>query len=136
MAESIPATLKNEENMREQIWSSKIKPAKNNRVVLLELEKWLKTVILKNFEESRLQIKGAYNFIRYHISNRGVLGIDYIERTEFRAFLVALKQRLELLDAFKKISGQKPNEPVDVNDFIANKKIIEKMTKPIPIPVK
>ena len=49
---------------------------------------------------------------------------------------MALKIRFEILDAFKKISGQKQNEPVDVNDFIANKKVIEKWSKPIPIPVK
>ena len=137
MADAIPATLKNEENKREEIWKNKLKPAKNNRVVLLELEKWLKTLIVKNFQESRLQIKGAYTFVKTQISQRGALGIDYIERPELRAFLVALKIRFEILEFFKKeISGQKQNEPVDVNDFIGNKKIIEKWTKPMPIPVK
>ena len=136
MAEAVPAVLKKEEDKRDEIWTNKIKPAKSNRVVLLELEKWLKTLILKNFQESRLQIKGAYTFVKTQISQRGALGIDYIERAELRAFLVALKIRFEILDAFKKISGQKQNEPVDVNDFIANKKVIEKWSKPITIPVK
>lgn len=53
MADIVPATLKKEEDKRDEIWTNKIKPAKNNRVVLLELEKWLKTLILKNFQESR-----------------------------------------------------------------------------------
>ena len=46
--------IKKEEDKRDEIWTNKIKPAKSNRVVLLELEKWLKTLILKNFQESRL----------------------------------------------------------------------------------
>ena len=49
---------------------------------------------------------------------------------------MALKQRFEYLDTFKKITGQKQSESIEVNDFIANKKVIEKWTKPIPIPVK
>ena len=64
MADIVPAILKKEEDKRDEIWTNKIKPAKNNRVVLLELEKWLKTLILKNFQESRLQIKGAYTFVK------------------------------------------------------------------------
>ena len=52
MAEAIKGNNKNEGNIRDQIWT-KINPAKKNRVILSELEKWLKTVITKNFQESR-----------------------------------------------------------------------------------
>jgi hypothetical protein len=52
MAEVIPATEKKDTKKREEIWTL-INSVKNNRTTLAELEKWLKTVILKNFQESR-----------------------------------------------------------------------------------
>ena len=52
MADAITGNNKNEGRIREQIWT-KLNPAKKNRVILAELEKWLKTVITKNFQEAR-----------------------------------------------------------------------------------
>jgi hypothetical protein len=111
-------------------------PSKKDRCTLIELERAIKPLMPKHFADIRYQIKQAYTFVKMTLSSRGALGIDYIEKRELRTFLVALKQRLEYLNAFKNYQGQKPGEVVNVNDFVANKAFVEKWGLKIAVPVK
>jgi hypothetical protein len=100
---------------------------------LHELERGLKTVITKHYNECKLQISKAYLFTKTVVSSRGLLGIDYIEKKEFRAFLVAIKQRFEYLHVFKNVTGQKNLEFIEFDEFIANKILIKKWVETIEV---
>ena len=50
------------------------------------------------------------------------MGIDYIDKEEYRTFLVTLKLRLDFIDAF----GKSGEEKIDSTEFNVNRGIVEK----------
>lgn len=131
----VSKTDKNHALKREELWQA-INSSKKDRCTQAELERGLKTIITTNLNECKHQIGKAYNFTKFVVSSRGPLGIDYMEKKELRAFLVALKQRFEYLHVFKNVTGQKSQENIEISEFIANKILIQKWVGTIQVPNK
>ena len=58
---------------------------------------------------------------------------DYVEKREFRVFLVALRQRFEFLEAFKRVDNNN-DDRIDIDEFIQALDVIQKWVGPISDP--
>ena len=61
-----------------------------------------------------------------------MLGLDYIEKKELRAFLVSLRIRLELLHGFEK-NGE---DFIELTEFMFKKAMLEEWSGKIVVPLK
>ena len=80
--------------------------------------------------EAKPAIIRAFNFSKAYEKGNSKHGDDYLEKHEFRTFLVALRVRFEYFVAFKKIDSGN-DQRIDVNEFIAAKSLVEKWVGPI-----
>lgn len=67
----------------------------------------------------------AFQFAKDYVPGKDQYSVDYIEKKEFRIFLVALRQRFEYFEAFKRIDTGNDGR-IDVNEFIAAQPLVEK----------
>ena len=76
----------------------------NSYVSLAEVQKGLRDVIKNEaLFEAKPAIIRAFNFAREYTKGTGKYGDDYLEKGDFRIFLVALRVRFEYFVAFNKI---------------------------------
>lgn len=101
---------------------------------LAETEKGLRDVI-KNDQlfEAKPAIMRAFQYARLYTKGTGTHGDDYLEKRDFRIFLVALRQRFEYLVAFRKIDTGN-DQRFDFKEFSAALPQIEKWVGPIQDP--
>jgi Ca2+-binding EF-hand superfamily protein len=75
----------------------------------------------------------AFQFAKDALPGNTKYGADYIEKKEFRIFLVALRQRFEYFQAFKRIDASGDGK-IDLNEFMKARNIIEKWVGKIDDP--
>lgn len=76
----------------------------NSYLSLAEVDKGLKEVIQSEaLYDAKPAIIRAFNFAKEYNKGKSKYGDDYLEKDEFRIFLVALRVRFEYLVAFNKI---------------------------------
>lgn len=67
-----------------------------------EAEEGIKNVIkLRELYDAKPAIMRAFQFAKNAVPGKSKYGQDYIEKREFRIFLLALRQRFEYYQAFK-----------------------------------
>jgi Ca2+-binding EF-hand superfamily protein len=127
MARRLP-TNKNDpaqKKMRAEYWRG-FDNNGNGYISLAETEKGIRDVIkLDSMFDAKPAIIRAFNFAKDALPGKISYGADYIEKKEFRIFLVALRQRFEYFQAFKRIDSGGDGR-IDVQEFIAAKDIVEK----------
>lgn len=75
----------------------------------------------------------AFQYAKAYTKGTSKYGDDYLEKRDFRIFLVALRQRFEYFVAFKKVdTGQ--DQRIDYSEFLAAKPQIEAWVGPISNP--
>ena len=80
----------------------------NSYVSLAEIQKGLRDVIQNQaLFEAKPAIIRAFNFAKDYTQGTTQHGDDYLEKTDFRIFLIALRVRFEYFVAFKKIDSGK-----------------------------
>ena len=127
MARRLPTskTDPNQIKMRQEYWKG-FDNNGNGYCSLAETEKGIRDVVrLDNLFDAKPAIIRAFNFAKDSIPGKSQYGADYIEKKEFRIFLVALRQRFEYFQAFKRIDSGGDGR-IDLNEFVASQKIIEK----------
>ena len=127
MARRLPTskTDPNQIKMRQEYWKV-FDNNGNGYCSLAETEKGIRDVVrLDNLFDAKPAIIRAFNFAKDSIPGKSQYGADYIEKKEFRIFLVALRQRFEYFQAFKRIDSGGDGR-IDLNEFVASQKIIEK----------
>ena len=77
----------------------------------------------------------AFQYARMYTKGTGKYGDDYLEKRDFRIFLVALRQRFEYLVAFKQIDTGE-DQRFDYKEFEAALPQIQKWVGPIDNPKK
>ena len=121
--------------MRQEYWKG-FDNNGNGYVSLAETEKGIRDVIkLDNLFDAKPAIMRAFNFAKDALPGKSKYGADYIEKKEFRIFLVALRQRFEYFQAFKRIDSGGDGR-IDIHEFIAAKNIIEKWVGKLDNPEK
>ena len=91
--------------MRQEYWKG-FDNNGNGYVSLAETEKGIRDVIkLDNLFDAKPAIMRAFQFAKDALPGKSKYGADYIEKKEFRIFLVALRQRFEYFQAFKRIDS-------------------------------
>ena len=75
----------------------------------------------------------AFQFAKKYSKGKSKYSDDYIEKREFRTFLVALRQRFEYFVAFKKVDTGN-DQRIDYNEFLAAKPLIEQWVGKIQNP--
>ena len=96
----------------------------NGYISLSEAEQGLKNVIkLDQLYEAKPVIMRAFQFAKNAMPGKSKYGADYIEKKEFRIFLVALRQRFEYHHAFKQIDAGGDGK-INLQEFLAAKAVI------------
>lgn len=75
----------------------------------------------------------AFNYAKNYVPAKGKnkkYGNDYVEKKEFRVFLLALRQRFEFQEAFKRVDYNN-DDRIDIDEFIQALDIIELWVGPI-----
>jgi hypothetical protein len=97
MARRLPTSKSdpNQIKMRSEYWKG-FDNNGNGYISLAETEKGIRDVIkLENLFDAKPAIIRAFNFSKNALPGKSKYGADYIEKKEFRIFLVALRQRFE-----------------------------------------
>lgn len=98
----------------------------NGYASLAETQKGIRDGLqLDDLFEAKPAIIRAFNFAKDAIPGKAKYGADYLEKKEFRIFLVALRQRFEYFQAFKRIDSGGDGR-IDLMEFMGARKIIEK----------
>ena len=98
----------------------------NGYASLAETQKGIRDGLqLQDLFEAKPAIIRAFNFAKDAVPGKNTYGADYLEKKEFRIFLVALRQRFEYFQAFKRIDSGGDGR-IDLMEFMASRKIIEK----------
>jgi hypothetical protein len=80
--------------------------------------------------DAKPAIMRAFQYAKDFSPAKSSFGADYVEKREFRILLVALRQRFEYLQAFRRIdTGQ--DGRVDLTEFLAAQDTIAKWVGPI-----
>lgn len=135
ISDSLPTsrTDPKEKQERLRLWRQ-IDVNGNGFVSLAETQKGLRDVIKDpDLSEAKPAIMRAFQYARLFTKGTGVHGDDYMEKRDFRIFLVALRQRFEYLVAFRKIDAG-GDQKFDFKEFAAALPQIEKWVGPIKDP--
>jgi len=98
----------------------------NGYASLAETQKGIRDGLqLQDLFEAKPAIIRAFNFAKDAVPGKNKYGADYLEKKEFRIFLVALRQRFEYFQAFKRIDSGGDGR-IDLMEFMGSRKIIEK----------
>lgn len=98
----------------------------NGYASLAETQKGIRDGLqLQDLYEAKPAIIRAFNFAKDAVPGKNKYGADYLEKKEFRIFLVALRQRFEYFQAFKRIDSGGDGR-IDLMEFMSSRKIIEK----------
>ena len=106
----------------------------NGYASLAEIDKGIRDVIqLDEVFDAKPAIMRAFQHAKNAVASNSKYGDDYIEWREFRIFLLALRQRFEYWEAFKKIDDGGDGR-IDLEEFTNAKEAIEKWVGPIEDP--
>lgn len=98
----------------------------NGYASLAETEKGIRDGLkVDQIFECKPAILRAFNFAKNAVPGKSKYSADYLEKKEFRLFLVALRQRFEYFQAFKRIDSGGDGR-IDLMEFMGARKIIEK----------
>ena len=78
----------------------------NGYLSLAEVDKGIRDVLRSDhLFDAKPAIMRAFQYAKDYVPSKksGNYGSDYIEKSEFRVFLIALRQRFEYLQAFQRI---------------------------------
>ena len=135
IAEQLPIK-KNDQAQKEQrkkLWSQ-IDYNGNRYVSLAEVEKGLRDVIQNDtLFRAKPAIMRAFQYAKNYTKGTSKYGDDYLEKRDFRIFLVALRQRFEYYVAFKRIDTGE-DQRIDFEEFKAAMPEIEKWVGKISNP--
>jgi Ca2+-binding EF-hand superfamily protein len=98
----------------------------NGYASLAETQKGIRDGLqLEDLFEAKAAVIKAFNFAKDAVPGKAKYGADYLEKKEFRIFLVALRQRFEYFQAFKRIDAGGDGR-IDLAEFVGARRIIEK----------
>ena len=91
-----------------------------------------KVLSCENLFEAKPAVMRAFQHAKDYCPSKGrkSKGDDYVERKEFRVFLVALRQRFEYLQAFQRIDKDN-NGKIELDEFLRARANIEMWVGPI-----
>ena len=119
-----------EKAQRKKIWSQMDNNG-NGYCSLAEIDKGIRDVLqCDELFDAKPAIMRAFQYAKDFCPGKSKYGADYVEFREFRVFLVALRQRFEYLQAFKKID-EGGDGRIDLEEFSAAKDMIEVWVGPI-----
>ena len=121
---------------RQKLWNA-IDINANGFLSLAELDKGIRdTLKLESIFNAKPAIIRAFEYAKSYCPAKGKnkkYGDDYVEKREFRVFLVALRQRFEYQEAFKRIDYN-DDDRIDINEFAQALDVIENWVGPIDDP--
>ena len=98
----------------------------NGYASLAECDKGIRDGLkLDDLFEAKAAILRAFNFAKDAVPGKSKYGADYVEKKEFRIFLVALRQRFEYFMAFKRVDADGDGR-IDLGEFMGARDLIEK----------
>lgn len=104
----------------------------NGYLSLAEVDRGISTAIKSDeLFDAKPAILRAFQFAKDYKKSKkpSKHGDDYIEKKEFKVFLVALRQRFEYLQAFKRIDTNGDGR-IDFEEFSHTREITEKWVGP------
>jgi hypothetical protein len=96
-----------------------------------EAENGLKGVLDEDaVVEAKPAIKSAFDYARTYCQGASKYSDTNVDKAEFRIFLLAFKQRMEYLQAFKAMDSS-GDKKIDLNEFLAARDQITKWLGPV-----